>query len=431
MEVATIISTWEGIIQQFFTVFTVPTANLFLELVTGWVLCTGRRTITGILPFADPQARRAHDAYHRFFPDSSWAMSEVWRRLTLLLVRVFWPDGTIHLDLDDTVHHRSGRKVSGAGWWRDAVRSTGTRVVYAWGLNIVVLTLRIYPRWGGEPLGLPINMRLHRKDGPLLPQLAHQMLIEVASWLPKRRFQCHGDGFFVCLAGRRVPNIHIISRMRRDAKIYDLVAENTVKKRGRPRKRGKKLPAPQHMAKHIRNWRPVDTIERGKMRKRLVYSREVIWYAVSEKPVLLVISRDPEGKEKDDFFVTTDLDLSCTEVISGFAGRWSIEDTFKNNKQFLGGQEPQTWKDKGPERAAALSLWLYSVVWLWYLQRKNAWRSFKVVPWYPAKRHPSFQDALSTLRRTLWTKRIKSMFGKSAIHDKNTEFLILALSKAA
>jgi hypothetical protein len=219
--------------------------------------------------------------------------------------------------------------------------------------------------------------------------------------------------------------------MRRDANIYDLVAENTVKKRGRPRKRGKKLPAPQHMVKHIRNWRLVDTIERGKMRKRLVYSRQVIWYTVSETPVLLVISRDPEGKERDDFFVTTDLNLSCGEVISGFSGRWSIEDTFKNTKQFIGGQEPQTWKGQGPERAAALSFWLYSVVWLWYLQRKNAWRSFKVVPWYPAKRHPSFQDALSTLRRTLWTKRIKSMFGKLTIHDKNTEFLILALSKAA
>jgi hypothetical protein len=44
-------------------------------------------------------------------------------------------------------------------------------------------------------------------------------------------------------------------------------------------------------------------------------------------------------------------------------GRWSIEDTFKNTKQSLGSEEPQTWKGQWPERAAVISLWLYSVVW--------------------------------------------------------------------
>jgi len=28
---------------------------------------------------------------------------------------------------------------------------------------LVVVTLRVQPPWGGEPLGLPINVRLHRK----------------------------------------------------------------------------------------------------------------------------------------------------------------------------------------------------------------------------------------------------------------------------
>jgi hypothetical protein len=70
--------------------------------------------------------------------------------------------------------------------------------------------------------------------------------------------------------------------------------------------------------------------------------------------VLLVISRDPAGKEPDDFFFTTDLSLKPAAVIEGFAGRWSIEDTFKNTKQVVGGQEPQTYKGPGPERAAML-----------------------------------------------------------------------------
>jgi len=431
MNTTTIISTWQTIIQQFFPIFTAPTADIFMTLVTGWVLCTAKHTITAILPFADPQGSRAHDAYHRFFPDASWVTSELWKLLTVLLVKIFYPTGLIPTDLDDTLFHRSGRKVSGAGWWRDAVRSTSSSVVHAWGLNLVVVTLRIYPPWGGEPLGLPINMRLHRKDGPALIDLAEEMLCQVAQWLPERRFINHCDGFYASIGGRDIPNTHIISRMRRDAKIYDLLAKKGKKRRGRPRKKGKRLPAPQGMAKMVRNWQLVETLERGKTKKRLVYSRKVIWYKVSQRPVLLVISRDPQGKEKDDFFFTTDLNLSPAEVIGGFAGRWSIEDTFKNTKQFLGGQEPQTFKGKGPERAAALSLWLYSAVWLWFLQQRNAGKLMVKLPWYPCKAHPSFQDALSCLRRALWRQRIKSMFEKTFVHDKNFEFLIEALSAAA
>jgi len=63
----------------------------------------------------------------------------------------------------------------------------------------------------------------------------------------------------------------------------------------------------------------------------------------------------------------------------------SIEDIFKNTKQFIGSQELQTWKHKGPERAGALSLWIYSAVWLWYLQQKSKGRYFFVQPWYPGK----------------------------------------------
>ncbi|OQY03015.1 MAG: hypothetical protein B6I25_08605 [Planctomycetales bacterium 4572_13] len=86
---------------------------------------------------------------------------------------------------------------------------------------------------------------------------------------------------------------------------------------------------------------------------------------------MLVISRDPARKEKDDFFLTTNLNMTAKEVLECYNDRWAIEDTFKNTKQLLGGQQPQTFKGKGPERAAGLSLWLYSVVWLWYLQQKS------------------------------------------------------------
>ena len=111
---ATTITTWTSLLNSFSAVFTEPTFPVFLSLMTGWILCKARRTITGILPFADPQRKRPHDAYHRIYPAACWAMSELWRRLTLLLVAQFYPTGVILLYLDNTVFHRSGRKVHGA-----------------------------------------------------------------------------------------------------------------------------------------------------------------------------------------------------------------------------------------------------------------------------------------------------------------------------
>ena len=53
----TITSTWTELLQQFFPIFTAPGAEIFSQLMVGWVLCTVRRTVTGILPFADPLAK--------------------------------------------------------------------------------------------------------------------------------------------------------------------------------------------------------------------------------------------------------------------------------------------------------------------------------------------------------------------------------------
>ena len=427
-----ITSAWPELLGQFFHLFTKPGATIFANLITGWILCTTRRTVTGILPFADPLYSKAHDAYHRFFPDARWIMSRLWQQLALIVVAALCPKGIVTLALDDTLFHHSGPKMDGAGAWRDAVRSTRKKVVYAWGLNLVVLTLQIQPPWGGEPLGLPINMRLHRKKEKTLIELAEEMIKEVRAWLPERKIRVVGDGFYASLAGKPLPDVTIISRLRRDANLYDLLPKkNRRKGRGRPRTKGKKLAKLEKMAAHIQNWELIEIRQRSKRVERLVYTRHVLWPTVTKHPIKLVISRDPEGKEKDDFFFTTELQMSASEVLECYGDRWAIEDTFKNAKQSLGVQEPQTYKRQGPERAAALGLWLYSVVWFWYLERKPSQRIFVVMPWYPEKSVPSFADALSCLRRELWGQRIKLMFAKSSVHDDNFEFLIEALATAA
>ena len=423
---------WSAMLAVFAEFFHQPTAILFTRLATGWVLCPGRHTLTRIYPLAEPGRHKAHDAYHRFFRAGAWCMIRLWERLARRGVERFYPQGAIPLTLDDTAFHKSGRKIEGAGWWRDAVRSTGQRVVHCFGLNLAVLCLRIDPPWGGEPLSLPINLRLHRKGEESLLDLGEAMIREVAQWFPGRTLQLSADGFFATLAGRKLPNTPVTSRMRRDAAIYTAPPRRRPGQLGRSRKRGRRLPTPEQLAQRTQGWEKSTVMMRGKSQVRLLWTADVLWYAVCpERLVRLVICRDPEGREEDDFLFTTDLNATPESVVSDYAGRWSIEDTFRNVKQHLGGEDPQCWKGPAPERAAAFAFWLYAAVWFWYLQTQGCRRSWIPLPWYPQKRTPSFADALATLRRALWRQRIFTDFEKTSLPRKMIAVLIDVLAMAA
>jgi hypothetical protein len=90
---------------------------------------------------------------------------------------------------------------------------------------------------------------------------------------------------------------------------------------------------------------PVFTDSGGKLFIRLM----VGWILCPSRHTVtgLLPYTDPDGQEKDDFFVTTDLALAPATVASEFANRWPIEDTFRNVKQYLGAEHPQCWKARG------------------------------------------------------------------------------------
>jgi hypothetical protein len=164
----------------------------------------------------------------------------------------------------------------------------------------------------------------------------------------------------------------------------------------------------------------------------LVWSTRVLWYSVDKKRlVTLVIVRDPDGIMRDDFFVTDDPEATDAEIVARYAGRWAIEVTFREVKQCLGGEDPQSWKRQGPERAANLSLWLYSAIWIWHITTNGCQRMWTVRPWYQNKKTPSFLDALAALRRSLWAERITPLSFSGRDHTKIIDGMLDVLATAA
>jgi hypothetical protein len=424
---------WRSLLASVGAVFTAPSHLLFSELASAWVCATGRRTITSMVSVMDPARRAAHDAYHRFVRAGAWSMDDLWAAI-VRSVAVRGGDGTLTVLLDDTLVHRPGRKVEGAGSWRDAVASSAKHVVFARGLNVVVLAVRVRPPWGGMPIAVPVGVALHRKDGPTLIELADWLVRRLADQLPERSFVLCADGAYATLAGHGLARTTVVSRMRRDAALYEVPPPPTGR-RGRPRTKGNRLPTPPELAAVVATaaWQRLDIDWRGRTETRLVWSRPVLWYRVCPKQmVLLVVVRDPDGIEPDDYFFSTDLAMAPTDVVSVYASRWAIEVTNRDAKQVVGVHHPQSWKYEGPERAAALGFWMHASVWLTYLTATGNRRPpMTQRDWYPGKTTPSFADAMAELRRCLWRERISPNSRSVVLTPKMASVLVEALATAA
>ena len=259
------------------------------------------------------------------------------------------------------------------------------------------------------------------------------MVREVAEWFPEYRLSLMADGAYAALAKRRLPRTTLTSRMRRNAALYEAAPARKPDQRGRPRKKGKRLATPQHWAATLpeSDWQSAQVTIRGKQKKRLVSVQRVLWYETCpDQLVLLVMVRDPAGRQPDDFFFTTDLTATAVTVLERYGGRWTIEETFRAVKQQLRGETPQSWAQFGPERTVLLAFLTYGLVWVWYLLTQGAQPTVVTQPWYQGKHLPSFIDALAALRTALWTDRISEETLSGAISAKMSPEVIRILSEA-
>lgn len=396
----------------FLGAFTVPTAQTFLTLVQGWVLCLGRPTVRRLVSVVDGKVKSL-SAYARFYRCARWEMQELWRLLVVeVLVPWFAPTGRLIFATDDTTCDKFGKRVAFAAVFRDAVHSSGGRVVFHRAHCWVVLSLQVrLPLWK-KVISFPVNARLYRKEADCdaahpfrtRQQLALEMIREAATWLPDRQIELVGDGAYPCeeLVVGLPPRVVLTSRMRADAALYELPKRPRRPRRGRPRQKGRRLPTPERMARRAKDWKRVKVLMYGEERERLVWTRRVLWWKVSKAvPVLLVVSRDPGGKEDDDFFVTTDVEADPAHVVETFAMRWGIEEVFWEGKQLFGFRRVQGWRPRSVERQAPFALLVLSLVKAWYVHHV----ALRTRP----EELPPTSAMLTALRFAHWEQRISRL----------------------
>src|SRR5712692_7070246 len=91
------------ILQGFAGVFTAPSFQTFILLLSGWCLSHRHRFVTELIQSSGSVHNGHHSCYHRFFSHAAWSLDVLSRLLACLLVRTFVPTGLIELAIDDTL----------------------------------------------------------------------------------------------------------------------------------------------------------------------------------------------------------------------------------------------------------------------------------------------------------------------------------------
>jgi len=237
--------------------------------------------------------------------------------------------------------------------------------------------------------------------------LARELLALVAGWADGRTVCAVVDSAYAArpLLEGRPANVEVLSRLRPDAALWARPGRRRPGQRGRPRRKGHRLPTPRAMAATRRRWDPLPVTLYGRQVTPLVFGCTALWYgALRDRPVRIVIVRDPGGRRRDEAFFCTDLTVDPACILTGYARRWTIEVAFHDQKQFLGFEDPQNQTPEAVARTAPLAGIAYDLVLLWYAARlqQGLATGWPVRPWYRSKTTPSFLDMLTAVRQESW-----------------------------
>lgn len=315
--------------------------------------------------------------------------------------------------LDDTKEHRTSAKVWGTCTFHEPASRSPNRAETVRAHNWVVMGDLI----PGEPWTyLPHTARLYFRKSQLpagetfrkKTEWAVAMVRKIDAESPVPILAVF-DGAYAnqtvirpcVLPPAEQRRIEIVTRLRFDARLNRSKVANS---QGRPRKWGRRLPAPETHDQWEATWKHGRTYIYGRHRRFTYKQLDCFWSVTGPTVPVRVFVFEVEGYSDPWYLVTTALDLSPAQVVAAFAARFRQEDGFRDHKQRLGMEECRAWTKEPILRTFRVQMVAQTMLRLLQLELDAdcgpaTW--WKPPEWNPKKQHPSILD----LRRLLWYHR--------------------------
>ena len=414
MDSIAIVSALDAILFGFRRYFSRRSWPYFPALIKGFLLCTGRKTVSRIL--GPGHLKRSPSGVYRFFSAFKGAYEEAARGLLQQAILIFGCERVV-LFVDDTLSPKTGPKIFGCSKHCDH-HAWPKR--WLWGHNWVVIALGIrvpvWKRWISLPLLAQLYIR--KKDCAKAQTPFHTKLkiaLDMVDFLAEglnSPLVIVGDGAYTngtMIRPLRKRNRIFIGRLRADVALHDFPVPPPKGKRGRRPTYGPELPK---LSKARRlQFRTVELEIYSERVHVEMASLTAIWKSVGGAIKVVAVRQRPDADLV--YLMSSDPTVTDEDLVQLFSGRWSIEMAFRNAKSLLGLDEAQVRKEKSVLRLALLGLWAQTLVILTYFKVHGFSMSpaIPVPSWYACKREPSFADMLGEVRVALMRERISAAFG--------------------
>ena len=381
-------------------------------VVAGMLLADARRTASSWFVAAG-----VLDDWDRFY-DALISIGRQSRQVSEVVLRFViekldpGPGGRITLAIDDTPEKRYGRQVEGAGVHHDPTPGPAGGE-FCYGHNWVSLALLAkHPLWGVIALSLRSLLYVREVDVPQLDekrgwvfQTKHQLAAQLVSWFMallrswklERIVWIVVDGAYAArpfLDAVLAEGAVVVSRLRKDAALFDLPPARTPGQRGRPRKYGAKLSLAKRAA-HPEGWQSITYRCRGVEVTR-DYKTFVALSHLADQPIRVVLVRFEDGGWIPYF--CTDPNATVRDILEAAADRWAIEEHFHDVKEIWGAGQQQVrnvWSNIG---CWHLNQWLHTLVELASWDESSATLVNRTArPWDNVNRRPSHADRRRTM----------------------------------
>lgn len=446
-----------AILWPFSVLFSQPSWFTSLDLLLGAILCRGRRTVTGILRATGLSQNKGFSKYHRILNSLDWSPKHGAEILLKMLLKMVGKERPIIL-IDETLERRKGKKIRAKGYYRDAVRSSRSKTVNTMGLKWLVMALSFRFKFATRAFALPFFTVLEPSEKSTKKQgkrhkttldWSVQMVMQLVRWAPNIPFILVGDGGFACakLAWTCFKNnIALVSRLKMNARIYDLPNETPPGKRGRKPKKGVRLISFKEMlTREDLPWEDAEIAGYDGKKKRIRYlTNTAMWGADRFEPIAIrwVLVIDSTGDMDPLPLMSTDVNLTAIKIIELYVDRWGLEVTFLETREHLGVETQKQWSDKAIARTTPILMALYSMVCLiGHRMNEEAPLTAEKTAWYDKER-VSFSDLLKAVRVAMWKDNlifrkefsdpsVKIQLQNEELRNLVRDFLVQILMQAA
>ena len=379
-------------------------------VLSGMLFATGRRTVTAWLRAAGVSAD--YKAYYYFLGSLGRNSQRVAEWLLRQLLRQFQTlqpgAGRVLLAIDDSPTKRYGPLVEGAGLHHNPTPGPSEQKFVYGHVWVTLAAVVRHPRWGA--IGLPILSKLYvrRKDMQGLPksfsfQTKLQQAAELVEWAaPWVRFYDKSlwlvaDGAYAkrpFLRRATAAGAVVVSRLRKDAALFDLPPGRQAGQRGRPRKYGPNRISLAKRAGQRRGWDKITCHIYGREETVEYKTFLATWRpAGGAIRVVLVRWKHETGQLTTTAYFATDPHAAVIDIVEAVADRSAIEQVFHDVKEVWGAGRQQVRNVFANIACWNINLWLHTLVELW------AWNKSEqelvdrgASPWDKTWRRPSHAD---------------------------------------